>query len=68
MEAEFLIEGPQPDQDLSYPYIEKCDELCYIQKGVKIKNFRANMNKRTLDLEFKVLSFFKETSSNLIIK
>ena len=54
MEADFLIEGPQPEQDLSHPYVEKCDDLCYIQKGVKLKNFRANMNKRNLDCEFKV--------------
>jgi len=57
MEAEFLIEGPQPEQDLSHPYVEKCDDLCYIQKGVKLKNFRANMNKRNLDCEFKVRKF-----------
>jgi len=55
MEADFLIEGPQPEQDLSHPYVEKCDDLCYIQKGVKLKNFRANMNKRNLDCEFKLL-------------
>ena len=54
MENEFLIEEAQPEQDLSYPYIEKCDDLCYIQKGVKLKNFRENMLKRNLDTEYKV--------------
>lgn len=53
-DSPFIIEGPQPEQDLSFPYTEKSEDLTYIQKGVKLKNFRDNMNKRNLDCEFKV--------------
>ena len=50
----FFTDGPHPDHDISYTYIEKCDDLSYINKGISIKNFRANMGKRNLDSEFKV--------------
>jgi len=62
MEA-YIIDGPQPDQDLSYPYIEKCEDLAYIQKGVKLKNFKDNMNKRNLELEFKLLRRLTENQT-----
>lgn len=55
----FLIEGPQPDHDLSYPYTERNEDLSYIQKGVKLKNFRDNINKRNLECEFKVKTLFQ---------
>lgn len=51
----FFTDGPHPDHDISYTYIEKCDDLSYINKGISIKNFRANMGKRNLDSEFKLL-------------
>lgn len=50
----FLIEGPQPNHDLSYPFTERNEDLSYIQKGVKLKSFRDNINKRNLECEFKV--------------
>lgn len=53
-DIQFIIDGPQPEHDLSYPYTEKNEDLNFIQKGVKLKNFRENMTKRNLDCEFKV--------------
>jgi len=54
-DIQFIIEGPQPEHDLSYSYTEKNEDLNFIQKGVKLKNYRENMNKRNLDCEFKLL-------------
>jgi receptor-type tyrosine-protein phosphatase gamma len=54
-ESEFLIYGPQPDHDLSFKYIEKCDDLSFIEKGIELQKFRGNMKKRNLELEFKLL-------------
>jgi len=55
VEKTFLIEGPQPEHDLSYPYTERNEDLTYIQKGIRLKNFRDNINKRNLECEFKLL-------------
>jgi hypothetical protein len=55
MEPEFIIEGPHPDHDISYKFIEKNDDLQYIEKGITLADFRDNMNKRNLELEFRVV-------------
>jgi protein tyrosine phosphatase len=54
-ETKFLDYGPQPNQDLSFKYIEKCEDLSFIEKGIELKKFRSNMKKRNLELEFKLL-------------
>jgi receptor-type tyrosine-protein phosphatase gamma len=54
-ESIFLDYGPQPEHDLSFKYIEKCEDLSFIEKGIELKKFRSNMKKRNLELEFKLL-------------
>jgi len=54
MEPEFIVEGPQPGKDISYKFVEKNEDLQYIEKGVPLADFRDNMNKRNIELEFRV--------------
>jgi len=56
MENEFVIEGPHFENDISYRFIQKNEDLQLIEKGVLLKEFRDNINKRDIGLEFKVLS------------
>jgi hypothetical protein len=56
MDNEFLVEGPNPDHDISYRFIEKNEDLQFIEKGISLKEFKENMNKRNLELEFRVNS------------
>ncbi len=55
MEPEFIIEGPEPEHDISYKFVDKNEDLKYIEKGVALADFRDNMNKRNLELEFRVI-------------
>lgn len=55
MDTDFIIEGPNPDHDISHPFVEKNEDLTYIEKGINIREFRDNMNKRELNLEFRVM-------------
>eukprot|EP00330_Aristerostoma_sp_ATCC50986_P006192 CAMPEP_0114582564 /NCGR_PEP_ID=MMETSP0125-20121206/6516_1 /TAXON_ID=485358 ORGANISM="Aristerostoma sp., Strain ATCC 50986" /NCGR_SAMPLE_ID=MMETSP0125 /ASSEMBLY_ACC=CAM_ASM_000245 /LENGTH=66 /DNA_ID=CAMNT_0001775585 /DNA_START=92 /DNA_END=292 /DNA_ORIENTATION=- len=66
MEPEFIIEGPQPENDISYPFIEENEDLSYIEKGVGLKEFRDSMNKRELNLEFRLLR--RLTENQLFLK
>lgn len=54
MDNKFLIEGPLPGHDISYKFIEKNEDLQFIEKGVPLKDFKESMNKRNLELEFRV--------------
>jgi len=57
----FLIEGPQPQSDESYKYVEMNDDLKYIEKGIDVKEFNGNMGKRNLKIEFEILRKLTES-------
>ena len=52
---DFQLEGPDPISDISYKYIEMNANLQYIEKPVKVEDFKDNMNKRNFEYEFNIL-------------
>jgi hypothetical protein len=54
MDTDYLVEGPNPEHDISYRFIEKNEDLQFIEKGISLRDFKDNMSKRNLELEFRV--------------
>ena len=52
-----LIDGPEPDQDISFQWVKKNEELKLIEDGIAFDDFAEAINQRNLEMEFRV-NFF----------
>lgn len=53
-----LIEGPDPEEDISYQWVTKNEELKLIEEGIPFEEFSDSLNQRNLEMEFRVISKF----------
>lgn len=49
-----LIEGPDPDKDISYSWVLKNAELNLIEQGIFFDELAEAISERNLDMEFRV--------------
>lgn len=49
-----LIEGCEVDNDLSYQWVSKNEDLKSIEEGVPFNDFEKAFEKRNIEMEFKV--------------
>lgn len=60
MDSDFIIEGRNEKQDISYPLMEECNELLFLEKAIPVTEFKDNTQKRKLKIEFRVRNSFEE--------
>lgn len=49
-----LIEGPDPEEDISYQWVAKNEELKLIEEGIPFDEFSDSILQRNLEMEFRV--------------
>ncbi|OMJ79221.1 hypothetical protein SteCoe_20825 [Stentor coeruleus] len=61
-----VIEGPTSGRDISYSvYYDECEDLKEIEKGIPASSFSADINKRNVDLEFRLLRKLTQTKQHM---
>ncbi|KAL4473957.1 hypothetical protein ABPG72_000319 [Tetrahymena utriculariae] len=56
-----IIEGKEPDSDLSYEWVNQMQEINKLEKGIPIFNFAEGIKDRKQDMEFRVIRKITET-------
>ena len=49
-----LVEGPEPENDISYQWVSKNEELKLIEEGIPFDDFAEAITQRNLEMEFRV--------------
>lgn len=52
-----LIEGREVDNDISFQWVSKNEDLKKIEEGIPFDDFENAFEKRNIEMEFKVYSF-----------
>ena len=61
-----VIEGPAPGRDISYNiYFSECEELNEIEKGIPAHSFTPDIQKRNIELEFRLLRKLTQTKKHM---
>ena len=61
-----IIEGPASGRDISYSiYFPECEELAEIEKGIPVVSYKGNIQKRNLDLEFRLMRKLTQTKKHM---
>lgn len=63
-----LIDGPEPDQDISFQWVKKNEELKLIEDGIAFDDFAEAINQRNLEMEFRVIFLHLNPSMKLIFQ
>lgn len=54
----YLVEGKETNNDYSYEWLKGNPDLVAIEKGIPIIHFNSEIQKRDLEMEFRVYLFF----------
>jgi protein tyrosine phosphatase len=61
-----VIEGPASGRDISYSvFFPECEDLKEIEKGLPTRTFSADMSRRNLDLEFRLLRKLTQSKKHM---
>ena len=61
-----VIEGPSSGRDISYNvYFSECEDLNEIEKGIPAQSFAADIKKRNIELEFRLMRKLTQTKKHM---